>query len=90
MAKKTEQKWIDTKYGWFEQNPPDRDGYWNCYLAISPYCKKRVNRRNINLEHVRSRARYPEFKYDIDNLRPACSPCNKLKGSRDLEEIDMV
>lgn len=87
VAKKTDQRWIDTKVGWFEQNPPDKDGYWDCYLQIAESCQRRVDRRTLNLEHAKSKARRPDLRYDITNIRPACRPCNKLKGSENLEDI---
>ena len=88
VAKKTEQRWIDAKFGWFEQNSPDKDGFWDCYLQIAESCLKRVDRRTLNLEHVKAKVRHPDLKYDIYNIRPACRPCNKLKGSQDLDEIN--
>lgn len=74
---------------WFlrPENAPNEQGEWDCYLGISPDCEFTVNRMNLNLEHVRSKARHPELKFDPDNLMPSCQPCNKLKGSLDLEDL---
>lgn len=72
---------------WFEKNPPDGKGVWICYLQISPNCPKKVTYSTINLEHVKSKVRYPELRYDLDNIKPACSFCNTLKGSKDVDEL---
>ena len=81
------QQEMDTKWQWFKLNPPDENGYWNCYLSISPMCPIRLNRDTLRLEHVKPRARYPELKFDVTNLKPACSWCNMIKGSSELEEL---
>ena len=72
---------------WFKLNPPDEKGVWICYLQISPNCPVKLTRSTITLEHVKSKVRYPELKYEVSNLKPACGECNKLKGSLDLEEL---
>lgn len=72
---------------WFELNTPDENGEWACYLQISPLCPKKITYSTINLEHVKSKARYPELRYDLDNIKPACSECNRIKGSRDVDEL---
>lgn len=87
MARKTEQKWIDTKLKWFEQNPPDEKGQWVCYLQIAWNCPKILDRRTLTLEHVRSKARAPELKYEVSNLKPSCSNCNALKESLEVDEV---
>lgn len=84
---KTKQKRIDVSKEWYDQNPPDEFGYWDCYLKISPSCYLRVNQKTINLEHVKSKVRRPDLKYDVKNLKAACSPCNKMKSSKNLEDI---
>lgn len=75
---------------WFELNPPDARGLWYCYLRISPDCPHKLTRSTITLEHVKSKVRYPELKFEVTNLKPACSPCNKLKGSLDVEELSQL
>lgn len=77
----------ETRQLWFALNPPNERGLWYCYLRIAPDCWNKLTRTTIQLEHVQSKARYPERKYDVTNLMPACGPCNKMKGSRDLEDI---
>lgn len=87
---KTLSKRTATRREWFKLNPPDDKGVWVCYLQISPECPIKLTRSTITLEHVRSKVRAPELKYDINNLRPACGYCNKLKGSLDLNELHIL
>lgn len=75
------------KIEWFEKNPPDKKGEWECYLQIHPYCPVKVNRDLLRLEHVKSRARHPELRYDVDNIKPSEDWCNGMKGSLDLEDL---
>lgn len=87
VSDKAYHKKQETDRAWFEANPPSPKGTWDCYLQISPQCLMKVTRSTINLEHVRSKARHPELAYDPNNIKPACQPCNKLKGSMDLEDL---
>ncbi len=72
---------------WFEQNPPDENGEWTCYLQISYGCFKQLTRNTLSLEHVKPKVKAPELKYEPSNIRPSCPPCNKLKGSQTLEVL---
>lgn len=72
---------------WYVKNPPDQHGYWDCYLRISPYCFIRMTYWTVIQEHVKPKKKYPELKYDLDNIRPACEPCNSLKSGSTLEEL---
>lgn len=84
---KTHDRRTETSREWFKLNPPDEKGVWICYLTISPRCPIKLTRSTIRLEHVKSKARYPELKYSVDNLKPACDYCNKLKGSQEVAEV---
>lgn len=89
-SEKTTAKRTATSREWFRLNPPDPKGLWYCYLRISPQCPYKLTRSTITLEHVKSKARHPELKYDVTNLKPACEYCNKLKGSLDVEELSQL
>lgn len=80
-------KRTQTSREWFKQNPPDERGRWFCYLRISPDCPHVLTRSTIQLEHVRSKVRRPDLKYDIDNLKPSCHSCNRQKASRSVEDL---
>lgn len=85
-SKKSMEKRLAVREQWFELNPPDKNGYWYCYLQIVPNCEKRLTKSTLQLEHVKSRARHPELKYEVKNLRPACAPCNHMKGSLNYDD----
>lgn len=86
----TKSKRTATSRLWYELNPPDASGLWYCYLRISPNCPYKLTRSTITLEHVKSKVRHPELRYEVTNLKPACSACNKLKGSLDVEELSSL
>lgn len=77
----------NTANSWFALNPPDEDGWWYCYLRISSLCLKRMTRDTVTLEHVKPKSSRPELKYRADNIKPACGPCNRMKGSQSLERL---
>lgn len=81
------QQEMDTKWAWFKLNPPDHNGYWDCYLCISENCPYRINRDTLVLEHVKPKVRYPKLRFVVSNIKPSCRFCNKIKGSRELEEL---
>ena len=87
ISSKTLFKKQATDREWYRLNPPSEKGIWICYLQIAPNCPKQLTRSTITLEHVKSKARHPELKFVVDNLKPACEFCNKLKGSLDVEEV---
>jgi len=84
---KVGKQWLADRAEWVTNNPPDHQGYWACYLQISPQCLGRMDLDQLNVEHMARRTRHPEQRRDQSYLRPACGPCNELKGSKDLEEI---
>lgn len=72
---------------WYETNPPDDKGTWTCYLQLTKQCPIKLTRSTIQLEHVKSKVRHPELKFEATNLKPACSWCNRMKGSLNADEI---
>ena len=84
---KADYAWDKTKYLWKEINPADKNGYWDCYLQISPFCHKKLYDRTLTLDHVIPRSKGKKYKYDISNLKACCYPCNILKGSRSIEGL---
>ena len=55
------------------------------YPAICMSCG---NKNNLEVDHVKPRAKYPELELDIDNLQILCRNCNLLKGVKDGPEWD--
>lgn len=87
ISDKNKLKEQQVKREWFELNPPNEKGLWFCYLGIAYNCPNWLTRSTITLEHVKSKVRYPELKFDVTNLKPACTHCNKIKGSKDVDEL---
>jgi hypothetical protein len=76
-----------TNAKWFELNG---DGPWDCYLQVVPDCERTVTKETVNIEHPLSKARHPELRWNARRLKPACSPCNKFKGSKDFVDGVLV
>lgn len=71
------RKWIQVRDQWFEDNPPKAD-YYVCGICGYP-----VHREDTVLDHIKSRGRHPELRFDPTNLQPAHFICNQEKGSKD-------
>lgn len=72
----TKKKWLSTRSAWLKANQPDYKGCYTCH-----YCGKSVDYTIITLDHLIPRSRAPELRYELSNLVPCCSSCNRLKGS---------
>lgn len=70
------RKWLVFKTNWFKHNPPNHEGYYECY-----YCHRWFTKEDITLDHVIPRSAAPELRYAESNIVPACWPCNSKKGS---------
>lgn len=68
--------WKETRLLWFKENKPP----YFCYL-----CNKPLKKEQVTLDHVIPRGSYPQFRYNLDNLKPACIKCNNEKASQSLE-----
>lgn len=86
-SSKHKEKRLATKQEWYRLNPPDKSGYWICYLQISEDCPRLVNKLTINLEHVLPKVRRPDLAFDVTNIKASCQPCNKLKGDLSPDEL---
>lgn len=75
---KVTKRWIETRHEWIKANPAP----WNCYL-----CSKPLEIDTLTLDHVKSRSRNPELRFELSNLQPACLSCNVDKGSKDLDDL---
>lgn len=76
------QKWTRIRKLWIQLHPPNHQGYYECYL-----CFRWITTDALTLDHVKARSRYPELRFELNNLRPCCASCNREKGSKDLEEM---
>ena len=72
---------------WKSELKPDSDGFYTCYLRISPYCPRRLTLKQITPEHVYPKNKYPALRYRKENLKVACSFCNALKLSNTVNQL---
>lgn len=88
---KNRERRLKVRDKWFDQNPPDIDSKWYCYLdGLSEQCWTLMDREQIEqhgLEHVIAKVKNPSLKFEVANLRVACPPCNAVKGSWRLEQL---
>lgn len=73
------KRWLAARKLWYRKNKAD---HYECYI-----CGKWLTRQETTLDHIKSRSRHPELRYELSNLAPCCPGCNTNKGSRDLEEV---
>jgi 5-methylcytosine-specific restriction endonuclease McrA len=71
------KKWFEVRKDWFAIN----EGPYFCFIGGEPLAL-----REVQLDHVKSRSRHPELRFDLDNLRPICADHNRAKGSLSLDE----
>lgn len=72
---------------WFEYNPPNHWGIWECYLQISPECPVILTINTLVLEHIVPKVKAYSRRYDHTNIGAACTFCNEVKGSKTLEQL---
>lgn len=84
---KVTKAWMDARAKWIADNPPDQQGYWYCYLQIHPWCPHRLTLETLTLDHVVARTKDASRRNDQSNLKPACSYCNEMKGSKRLDQV---
>lgn len=70
------RQWVETRHEWIKIHAGE---VWSCYICGTP-----LTLETLTLDHVKSRGRHPELRFDMDNLKPCCMSCNMAKGSRDL------
>lgn len=87
-AGKVTQQWYEVdRPKWFKNHPPSHEGYYECYLQISPRCPKFMLPAHTTLDHVKARSSNPGKRRKQQNFKPACRWCNQLKGSISLDRI---
>ena len=58
------------------------------FQKYPPICMRCGNKSNLEVDHVKPRAKYPKLELDIDNLQILCGDCNLLKGVKDDSKWD--
>jgi 5-methylcytosine-specific restriction endonuclease McrA len=89
-SKAANDKRATLSHTFFAQNPPDVEGGYMCYLRISRLCPGWMPKHEVTLEHVLSKAKYPEVKYNVINIMTACEPCNKAKLSNTPYHLALI
>lgn len=74
--------WRKTKEAWYDQNPPDFQGYYYCH-----YCGRAITKDESTLDHKLIRSSYPQFRYDLGNLLICCWADNSKRGSMEYERF---
>jgi 5-methylcytosine-specific restriction endonuclease McrA len=80
MGAKHDSLWNACRAAWFDLNPPDHQGYYQCAL-----CPQMVLKTETTLDHIITRSRDPKLKYVLENLQPAHYVCNNQRGSMSME-----
>lgn len=75
---KVAKQWAVTRTTWFRKFPPPPGRQYCCYICGIPVGL------TPELDHIASRTRHPELRFDLNNLLPICHLDNQAKGSRDL------
>lgn len=70
-------KWIKYRAEWFTNNPPNKDGFYVCYI-----CGDNLTPKETTLDHIIPRSARPDLKYVETNIKPCCYKCNSDKGSK--------
>lgn len=78
---KVQKKFTDHRNYWIKRHGGE-GATWVCYLQVSPQCPRELTIETLTLDHVEPRSRRPDLRNEDSNLKPACSFCNILKGSR--------
>lgn len=72
------KQWKKTRREWIKLNPPNHEGYYVCWI-----CSVWVPAEEMELDHIKSRTRFPKLRFVLTNLAPSCHTCNQDKGSGD-------
>lgn len=84
MGKKA-AAWIEERNQWIQDNPPEYNGKWRCYLRTTPLCPEFLDIDQLTLDHEIPRSSLKNMPGVKTKLRPACVFCNGDKGSQSLE-----
>lgn len=80
---KHEKLWRKARRLWIKNNPPNHQGYWECYI-----CHKWIDESELTVDHMVARSSDPSQRYIQENLRACCWECNGKKGSKHLKVIE--
>jgi 5-methylcytosine-specific restriction endonuclease McrA len=72
---KGDKKWMNLRYDTLSKNRLAHGGMHQCELC-------ETNKGPFEVDHVKPKVKYPELKYDPENLQVLCAMCNQGKGVR--------
>lgn len=78
---RSDSKWKNTKKKWHTANPAV-NGEYICWRCNSP-----VSAELVTLDHIADWALYPEYRYELSNLKPAHQFCNNEKHANQLQRL---
>lgn len=70
------------KAKWKSHNKPDADNNYVCWI-----CKQPVSNDTMTLDHVMPVHDWPEYAFELSNLRPAHAWCN---SEREFDTLKML
>lgn len=65
----------------------ERDGYTCSECGLAPGHGKRVD---LQADHIKPFAMYPELRFDVDNGRTMCIPCHKLTDTYGGKTLKLI
>lgn len=74
------KQWQVTRATWFRKHALRAGEEYHCYICERPIGD------HPQLDHIQSRVRHPELRFNLDNLAPICEYDNRMKSSLSLEE----
>lgn len=76
------KNWSAIKRRWRNQNPPDANGFYECWI-----CRQPVHMSAVSLDHVAPTSLYPEYAKNLSNLRPSHKFCNDQRTTPTYAKI---
>jgi len=80
--KKRRVKKHKTKFSGFYGSEEWRQLRLEVFALYGKKCLRCGKKKNIHVDHIFPRSRYPQLELDIDNLQPLCKDCNEDKLNR--------
>lgn len=66
---------------WGNEDQKWKDLRFRVFTTYGKKCMKCRSIKNIQVDHIKSVSRFPELKYEFDNLQVLCEFCNSKKGN---------
>lgn len=70
------------KIKWRKVNLPDANDNYECWICHQP-----IEADKMTLDHVATVEQYPEYAFELSNLRPAHEWCNQERAFNRLSQL---